>query len=283
VRLEGNSVDEGGSTVKAAASRRTPKSLVLPFVFLIVCGCGRKRAWDGSDVVFVIESNPVNLDARFGTDAQSQRIAGLIYSGLVECDAQMNLHGDLAESWETPDALTYVFHLRAGVRLHDGREVTSRDVKATIEFMMNPANKSPKSGAFRMIRGIEAPDAGTVIFRLNEPVSSFLWNLEKSAVGIVPADVGADFARHPVGSGPFRLVRAVLQEQWKKVGVALEVRPLEEATLFSDLTRGNFQISFSRWVEANNDPDVFSLVFSSKRIPPMAPTGVITGMRAWLC
>jgi ABC-type transport system substrate-binding protein len=49
-------------------------------------------------VVFVIESNPANLDARYGQDAQSQRIAALIYSGLVERDAEMNLHGDLAES-----------------------------------------------------------------------------------------------------------------------------------------------------------------------------------------
>jgi peptide/nickel transport system substrate-binding protein len=65
-----------------------------------------------------------------------------------------------------------------------------------------------------------------------------------------------------------RLLGAALQDQWKKVGVSLEVRPLEAATLFSDLDKGNFQLSYSIWVGANNDPDIFDLVFSSKKIPP---------------
>ncbi len=65
-----------------------------------------------------------------------------------------------------------------------------------------------------------------------------------------------------------RLLGAALQDQWKKVGVDLEVRPLETATLFSDLTKGNFQLSYSIWIGANNDPDIFDLVFSSKRTPP---------------
>lgn len=60
--------------------------------------CGERRAWDGTEAVFVIESNPTDLHAHYGQDAQSQRIAALIYSGLVERDAEMNLHGDLAES-----------------------------------------------------------------------------------------------------------------------------------------------------------------------------------------
>ena len=68
-----------------------------------------------------------------------------------------------------------------------------------------------------------------------------------------------------------RLLGAALQEQWRGVGVELEVRPLEIATLFSDLGKGNFQISYLKWVGANNDPDVFELVFNSKRIPPDGP------------
>ena len=65
-----------------------------------------------------------------------------------------------------------------------------------------------------------------------------------------------------------RLIGAALQEQWRKVGIDLELRPLELATLLSDSVRGNFQLTFLRWVGANNDPDVFEFVFSSKRFPP---------------
>ncbi|MGH9742708.1 MAG: ABC transporter substrate-binding protein, partial [Candidatus Acidiferrum sp.] len=64
-----------------------------------------------------------------------------------------------------------------------------------------------------------------------------------------------------------RPIGAVLQAQWRRVGVDLELRPLELGTLLSDASRGNFQITYSRWVGANNDPDVFEFVFSSKRFP----------------
>jgi peptide/nickel transport system substrate-binding protein len=65
-----------------------------------------------------------------------------------------------------------------------------------------------------------------------------------------------------------RLIGAALQEQWRKVGIQLEIRPLEFATLLSDSVRGNFQLTLLRWVGANNDPDVFEFVFSYKRFPP---------------
>ena len=60
----------------------------------------------------------------------------------------------------------------------------------------------------------------------------------------------------------------MLQDQWRRVGIDLEILPLEFATLFADITRGSFQIYTLRWVGANNDPDIFEYVFSSKKIPP---------------
>ena len=125
--------------------RKTRAQIFL--LAIVVCGCGQRQQRAPGEITFLIESNPANLDPRFASDAQSQRIGALIFSGLVERDARMNLHGDLAESWETPNPLTYVFHLRKGVTFHDGRRVTSADVKTTIEYMMDAANKSPKRGA----------------------------------------------------------------------------------------------------------------------------------------
>jgi peptide/nickel transport system substrate-binding protein len=65
-----------------------------------------------------------------------------------------------------------------------------------------------------------------------------------------------------------RLIGAALQEQWRRAGIDLELRPLELATLFSDVTRGNFQLTYQRWVGANTDPDLFEFAFSFKRFPP---------------
>lgn len=429
-------------------SPRTPPLLcvlyVISFLFLLT-GCGHRNTYDPSSLTFLIESNPTNLDPRYATDSQSQRIDALLFSSLLERDDQMNIHGDLAESWSTPDPLTYIFHLRPGVHFHDGRPLTSADVKYTFDSILDPAMHSPKRGAFRMVARIDAPDAGTIIFHLTEPYASFLWNLTRPAVCIFPQGAGPDFSRHPIGSGPFRfvsqsqdeevviernpdyfrgapqlvrvrfrvvpdavvralelrkgsadiemsslspdmipvlarqpdlavterpgtnfaylgfnltdpilasrdvrqalayatdrealiryllhgqariasgilppnhwayepnvaqytldparaeklldaagfprkqdgmrfhltlktstqeearLIGAVLQEQWRRVGVDLELRPLELGTLLSDAARGNFQITYSRWVGANNDPDVFEFVFSSKRFPP---------------
>ncbi len=79
---------------------------------------------------------PANLDPRIGTDAQSQDIDGLMFNSLVSFDAKINVQPDLATSWEEPDPLTWIFHLRSGVRFHDGRPLTSADVKFTFDSIM---------------------------------------------------------------------------------------------------------------------------------------------------
>jgi peptide/nickel transport system substrate-binding protein len=420
---------------------------LIALVVSLVGGCGRSRNGDDANTVnFLIESMPINLDPRIATDAQSQHLDGLIFDSLVSHDAKMNIVADLAESWETPDPRTYVFHLRRGVKFHDGRAFTSADVKFTFDSILSGAVPSPKRGSFLLIQSVEARDDATVVFHLREPSASFLWNMNREAFGIVPAGSGASVAQNPIGTGPFRvasmsqdedivvernpdyfgeapkvervrfkvvpeaIVRALelrkgsadiggvnsltpdmvlaltkqpdlfaedqpgtvvayiafnvedpvlahrevrqalayatdratmiryllrsqarpaagllppnhwayeprvqqygydpalaeklldaagfppgsdgvrlhltmktsteesvrllgeaIADQWSKVGVRLELRPLENATFQADIGRGSFQLYTLRWLGANNDPDIFDLVFNSKRMPP---------------
>jgi peptide/nickel transport system substrate-binding protein len=412
-----------------------------------LAGCGKVRKTnDAGTINFLIESMPINLDPRIGTDAQSQHLDGLIFDSLVSHDDRMNVVPDLATSWETPNPLTCVFHLRRGVKFHDGRAFTSADVKFTFDSVLSGAVTSPKRGGFLLIQSVDAPDPATVVFHLREPSASFLWNMDRSAFGIVPAGSGKEETSNPVGTGPFRvvsiaqddeivlernpeyfggapkiervrfrvvpeaIVRALelrkgsadvggvnsltpdmvlaltkqpeliaedqpgtvlsyiafnfddpilahrevrqalayatdratiiryllrgqarpaasllppnhwayepnvqrydydparaeilldsvgyprgadgvrihltlktsteesvrllgeaLADEWKKIGVALELRPLENATFQADIGRGSFQLYTLRWLGANNDPDIFDYVFNSKRMPP---------------
>src|SRR2546423_8367033 len=65
-----------------------------------------------------------------------------------------------------------------------------------------------------------------------------------------------------------RLFVAVLQQQLRDVGIALDIRTFEFATFFSDVTRGAFQLYSLRWIGGNEDPDIFEYVFHSARFPP---------------
>jgi len=176
---------------------------------LVLSGCSRSVQTQPGVVNFLIESMPTNLDPRIGIDGQSERIDGLIFSGLVSLDAQRNVQPDLAEKWETPDPLTYIFHLRSGVKFHDGRVLTSTDVKYTFESILDRSVTSPKRGSLALIKDIETPDPATVIIHLREPYAGFLWSICRPALGIVPAGSGSDVANHPIGTGPFRFVSAV--------------------------------------------------------------------------
>ena len=445
----GSGATKGGFSFASFASLASSiSSTSLLFSLLVFSSCSRTVKTDPGVVNFLIESMPTNLDPRIGTDGQSERIDGLIFNSLVELDTHRIPHGDLAEKWETPDPTTYVFHLRSGVKFHDGRPLTSADVKYTFDSILNGSVTTAKRGSLRLVKSIEAPDAGTVIFHLSEPNGGFLTDICRPAFGVVPQGAGSDAAQHPIGTGPFRFVSAlqddnvvlernaayfqeppkieevlfrvvpeavvralelrkgtadlemsslapdmipvlrrqssldvteepgtnysyiafnfknavlarrevrealafatnreeivrylyrgqagladgplptnswayqpgiahydydpqqaerlldsagfprhaesggmrlkltlktsteestrllssVLQEQWGKVGVNLELRSMEPATLFSDIARGDFELFTLRWIGVNNDPEFYEFAFSSKRIPPM--------------
>jgi peptide/nickel transport system substrate-binding protein len=183
-------------------------SLLLPALGLLLCLLGCADQPEANTLVMLIESSPTNLDPRIGVDAQSERIDNLIFDDLLSRGDNLDVAPGLADRWEIPDPLTYIFHLHRGVSFHDGRALTSRDVKWTFDSLLQGKVRSTKAAVYRFVDRIDAPDDYTVTFHMKEPSATLLWNLSDGAVGIVPYGSGTEMSTHPIGSGPFRFVTA---------------------------------------------------------------------------
>ena len=143
------------------------------------------------------------------TDSSSHAVAGQIYNGLVKYDKNLNIVGDLAESFDiSKDGLTITFHLRQGVKWHDGAPLTSRDVLYTFKITIDPKTPTAYAEDFKQVKNISAPDLYTICVTYDSP---FAPALASWGVNILPAHLleGKDItksplSRRPVGTGPYR-------------------------------------------------------------------------------
>jgi peptide/nickel transport system substrate-binding protein len=197
-----------------APIRMTILLLIVGGILLPLLSCS--QAPDPNTLVMIIESSPANLDPRVGVDGQSERIDQLLFDALLTRDEHFNVQPGLAEHWDNPDPLTYIFHLHRGVTFHDGRPLTSRDVKWTFDSLLEGKIRSTKSASYSSVDHIDTLDEFTVAFHLKEPNANLLWNLSEGASGIVPYGSLDEITRQPMGSGPFKFLSA---EQDKEIVV----------------------------------------------------------------
>jgi len=204
---------DGGSNV-----RRRLCIVLIGVATLLGCGQAPNATRTVSrNVVRVdLQGDPASLSLIGRTDRNAARLAVQLTDSLVQYDSELNLQPRLAESWEfSADRLTLTFRLRSGVRWHDGQPVTADDVVFTVNKVQEPALANrPWAPLFRDLSAIEAIDELTVraTYHLATPDVLEGWRLPILPRHLAQADddlLAGEFAKHPVGCGPFRFVRYV--------------------------------------------------------------------------
>jgi peptide/nickel transport system substrate-binding protein len=179
----------------------------------------------GGELRFVVAGEPPSYDAHREETFALIHPAAPHYNTLLRIDPfdrmGTRVVGDLATSWTvSSDKRTYVLKLRRGVKFHDGTEMTSRDVRATYEKIINPPPgvTSARKGEYLHIETVQAPERYIVAFKLKWPSPSFIhslaspWNWIYKA-GILERDVRW-YEKHINGTGPFLFVEHVPKRRW---------------------------------------------------------------------
>jgi peptide/nickel transport system substrate-binding protein len=184
---------------------------------------GSPRA--GGELTFVVPGEPPSYDAHREETFALIHPAAPHYNTLLRIDpfdpTGTRVVGDLVTSWTvSPDKRTYVLKLRRGVKFHDGTELTSRDVRATYQKIINPPSgiTSARKGEYLEIETVQAPEPYIVAFKLRWPSPSFIHSLASPWNWIYKADILERdvrwYERNIMGTGPFTFVEHVKGSHW---------------------------------------------------------------------
>jgi peptide/nickel transport system substrate-binding protein len=196
------------------------RPIVFALLALLLMSCGEEAPQEQSfqlpdkppaygDIIVLGDiGDASNLIPILASDSPSHSIASMIYNGLVKYDKNMNIVGDLAESWViTEDGLVITFHLRKGVKWHDGQPFTAKDVLYTYQVTVDPKTPTAYAGDFLKVKKAEALDDHTFRVTYDKPFAPALISWSSS---LLPRHLleGKDItksglSRQPIGTGPY--------------------------------------------------------------------------------
>ncbi|KAB8287045.1 ABC transporter substrate-binding protein [Bifidobacterium avesanii] len=156
-----------------------------------------------SVTVGVTTGSPQSLDIRTDvSDAVEQALLGNVYETLVGRDENNQVQPGLASSWDvSADALTYTFHLNAGMKFSNGHTLDAQDVAWSLQQTVQ--NKYVEAAKLTNLAGVSNPDASTVTVTLSAPNPNLLWLLSGRDGIVYDSEANVDYASQAVGSGPF--------------------------------------------------------------------------------
>ena len=168
----------------------------------------------GGILTAIVSPEPPTLNVAVQQVASTQLVAGKIFESLLTYSFDLKPQPGLAKSWDvSADRLTYTFHLQPKVQWHDGKPFSSDDVVFTYTKIL--ANTPRTRTLMANVQEVSAPDAQTVVFKLKQPYSAFLYAFDIGGGVILPKhlyDVDTPLAQNPhnnapVGTGPFKFKR----------------------------------------------------------------------------
>ncbi|WP_395447420.1 ABC transporter substrate-binding protein [Aminobacter sp. UC22_36] len=191
------------------------------------------KAKQGGAITITYKDDVATLDPAIGYDWQNWSMIKSLFDGLMDYEpGTTKLRPELAESYEiSPDGKTFTFKLRKGVKFHNGREMTADDVKYSLDRVTNPKTQSPGAGFFASINGyddvaggkseslagVTVVDPSTVKIELSRPDATFLHVMAINFSHVVPKEevekYSADFGKHPVGTGAYKMAEWTLGQR----------------------------------------------------------------------
>jgi peptide/nickel transport system substrate-binding protein len=229
----------------AAAPTAAPKPTAAP----------QAAASTASGTLTVVQGADITTTDPF----QIQAIRGMhtsMYDQLVVRDASFKIVPWLATSWENPNDTTWVFHLRQGVKFHNGEAFNANTVKWSFERFVAPETKNIYASMLGPVANVEATDDYTVRVTTKDPFPALLENL---AYGVYmgPPDTmqkqGADFFKSPVGTGPYKFVSWAPGEKLvvEAAGSHFGGDPKIKTIAWQPVTEGSTRVAQLRTAEAD--------------------------------